>query len=104
MITTPDGDIYFNTKGNEGMATGGTGDVLSGIVGSLMAQGLLILNSAIIGVYIHGLAGDIAKDNYTSESLIATDLISSLPEAFKTLKATENRHIINALDLVKEES
>jgi NAD(P)H-hydrate epimerase len=65
------------------MATGGSGDVLTGIITGLMAQGLTPLSSAIAGVYLHGLAGDFALQKQSHESLIATDIIEHLGMAFK---------------------
>lgn len=88
-IATPDGDAYFNSTGNPGMAKGGSGDVLSGIIGALLARGLSPLNACIAGVYLHGLAGDFAAEIFSMESMAASDIISSLPEAFKQI---ENRY------------
>ena len=82
-ISTPTGNLYFNSTGNPGMATGGSGDVLTGIITGLMAQGLTPLSSAIAGVYLHGLAGDFALQKQSHESLIATDIIEHLGIAFK---------------------
>ncbi len=86
-----DGRFFFNTTGNESMASGGTGDVLSGIVGSFMAQGLAILDSAVISIFIHGLAGDHAKTLYTSPVVIASDLISNLNKAFRGVMYFDER-------------
>ena len=81
-----DGDrIYENTTGNEGMATGGSGDVLSGMISAFAAQGLETFDSAVAGVYLHGLAGDIAKEKNTVYSVIASDIIDNIPCAFKRL-------------------
>lgn len=85
-IATPGGEAYFNTTGNPGMAKGGSGDVLSGIIGGLLARGLQPLHAAAAGVYIHGLAGDIAAEKFSHESMTATDIINALPEAFKQIK------------------
>ncbi|MBK5279265.1 MAG: NAD(P)H-hydrate dehydratase, partial [Bacteroidia bacterium] len=84
-IATPDGKVYFNSTGNSGMATGGSGDVLTGILTGLLAQGYSAIDSALVGVYIHGLAGDIAAREKGKQSLIASDLIDFLPAAFKSL-------------------
>ena len=84
-ITTPDGNCYFNTTGNPGMATGGSGDVLTGIIAGLLAQGYPSFESCIIGVYIHGLAGDIALQEHGFEALIAGDIIKNLGKSFQTL-------------------
>lgn len=75
-------NLYTNSTGNPGMATGGTGDVLSGIIGSLIGQGFSAYDAAQLGVYIHGVAGDIAAKQKGETSMIATDLIDFLPEAF----------------------
>jgi NAD(P)H-hydrate epimerase len=82
-IATPDGKLYFNETGNPGMATGGTGDVLTGILTGLMAQGYSAVDAALIGVYVHGLAGDLAAAEKGMISLVASDLIDHLPAAFK---------------------
>ncbi len=78
-------ELFENSTGNEGMATGGSGDVLSGVISALSAQGLSPINSAVAGVYIHGLAGDFAKNKKTVYSMIASDIIENLPDAFKSL-------------------
>jgi NAD(P)H-hydrate epimerase len=75
--------IYTNTTGNPGMASGGTGDVLAGLLGALLAQRMDPFEAAVLGVYLHGLAGDLARDQVTEVSLIATDLLEFLPAAFR---------------------
>ncbi|MCE9540227.1 MAG: NAD(P)H-hydrate dehydratase, partial [Bacteroidetes bacterium] len=85
-ISCPNGDVYFNSTGNPGMATGGSGDVLTGIITSLMAQGYTSQQSCILGVYLHGLAGDFAAHEKSEESMIASDIIEYLSVAFKFLK------------------
>jgi hydroxyethylthiazole kinase-like uncharacterized protein yjeF len=85
-IATPEGITYFNSTGNPGMATGGTGDVLTGILTGLMAQGYSATEAAIMGVYIHGLSGDLAILELGMESLIASDIIKYLPAAFRQVK------------------
>ena len=82
-ISLPDGKIFFCTKGNPGMATAGSGDVLTGIITSLLAQGYPSEQAAIVGVYIHALAGDFAKKNVGETSLTASDIIDNLFYAFK---------------------
>ena len=84
-IACPSGDVYFNPTGNPGMATGGSGDVLTGILTGLLAQGYTAEQTAIMGVYLHGLAGDLAAREQGWSSLIAGDLIDFLPMAFKKL-------------------
>jgi len=91
-ITFPDGAYAFDTTGNPGMATGGSGDVLTGIIVSLLAQGLSPENAAITGVYIHGVAGDFAADRFGSESLIAGDIIRCLGAAFKQVRSNPFMH------------
>ncbi|MEK6715327.1 MAG: NAD(P)H-hydrate dehydratase [Candidatus Omnitrophota bacterium] len=76
-------NIYLNKTGNPGMATAGSGDVLSGIIGAFLAQGLDAFNSAKYGVYIHGLAGDLAAHEKTQLGMIASDIIEKIPAAIK---------------------
>ena len=76
--------VRVNQTGNSGMAKGGSGDVLAGIIASLTAQGMPLQNSASAGVYLHGLSGDIAAERYTRQCMTATDIIECLPEAFKS--------------------
>lgn len=77
-IATPDGNIYFNTTGNPGMATGGSGDVLTGIITGLLAQGYAPRDAALLGVYFHGLAGDRAADIHGQMAMLASDIIDNL--------------------------
>ncbi len=84
-ITSPDGRCFFNSTGNPGMATAGSGDVLTGIVLSLLSQGYEPLLAAIIGVFIHGTAGDLARDYLGEEALTASDIINNLGNAFLSL-------------------
>lgn len=82
----PDGSVIFNSTGNGGMATAGSGDVLTGIIVGLMARGYTVAEASILGAYLHGLAGDIAAETKGKESLIATDIIEALPKAFMALE------------------
>jgi ADP-dependent NAD(P)H-hydrate dehydratase / NAD(P)H-hydrate epimerase len=82
-IASPDGKLFFNSTGNPGMATGGSGDVLTGILTGLLAQGYSSLEASITGVYIHGLAGDLAARERGEISLIAGDIVDYLPDAFR---------------------
>lgn len=81
-VATPDGELYFNTTGNPGMATAGSGDVLTGVITGLLAQHYSTADAAILGVYLHGLAGDLAADKIGYEAMIAGDIIAHLGEAF----------------------
>ncbi|MDW7998255.1 MAG: NAD(P)H-hydrate dehydratase [Thermodesulfovibrio sp.] len=82
VIAEPQGRAYLNTTGNPGMATGGSGDVLTGIIASLIGQGLSPFYASLLGVYLHGLSGDIASRKKGFHGLIAGDIIEALPEAF----------------------
>ena len=85
-LCCPDGHIVFNSTGNAGMATGGSGDVLTGILTGLLARGYGRLNACVVGMYLHGLAGDIAAAEVGQESLIARDIIRCLPKAFMRMR------------------
>jgi NAD(P)H-hydrate epimerase len=89
-ITKPDGKVIFNSTGNPGMATGGSGDVLTGIILSLLTQGYTSENAAVLGVYLHGLAGDFAVSESCFESVIASDIISNIGKAFKKIQREES--------------
>ena len=84
-VITPEGECWYNMTGNAGMATGGSGDVLTGVITGLLAQGYTSNDAALLGVYLHGLAGDIAAKEYSQEAMIASDIINSLGAAFQTL-------------------
>jgi NAD(P)H-hydrate epimerase len=83
LIALPDGTVWVNVSGNPGMATGGTGDVLTGIIAGMMAQAEDVAMAVRAAVYLHGLAGDVAREKMGEASLIAGDVIANLPEAFK---------------------
>ncbi|HDM89664.1 MAG TPA: NAD(P)H-hydrate dehydratase, partial [candidate division WOR-3 bacterium] len=85
VIGTPGGFLWINTTGNPGLASGGTGDVLTGMIVSLLAQGVPPVESAIAGVYLHGLAGDLAAADLSEYSLMAGDLLDYIPEAINYL-------------------
>jgi hydroxyethylthiazole kinase-like uncharacterized protein yjeF len=91
MIALPDGKCFVNSTGNAGMATGGSGDVLTGLITSLLAQGYTSEHASIIAVYIHGLAGDLALEEQSQESLIAGDLIHFTGKAFKHVKKYQKK-------------
>ena len=83
LVASGKGDLYINKTGNPGMATAGSGDVLSGIIGAFLAQGLQAFSAAKYATYIHGLAGDIAAKEKTQIGLIASDIINRIPDALK---------------------
>ncbi|MBA4167701.1 MAG: NAD(P)H-hydrate dehydratase [Chitinophagaceae bacterium] len=85
LVATPGNIAHFNTTGNPGMATGGTGDVLTGVITGLIAQKYEPEHAAMLGVYLHGLAGDLAAADISEEALIAADVIDYLGKAYKTL-------------------
>ncbi|MFD2999930.1 NAD(P)H-hydrate dehydratase [Pontibacter toksunensis] len=85
-VGTPSGKVYFNTTGNSGMATGGTGDVLTGIITALVGQQYDLEEACILGVYVHGLAGDLALRTVGEIGMTASDLIDHLPKAFMCLQ------------------
>lgn len=85
-ISLPSGELYFNTSGNAGMATGGSGDVLTGIIGSLLAQGVPAEQAALLGVFVHGLAADLAVQKIAKASLLPSDIIEMLGKALLELK------------------
>ncbi|MCF8227073.1 MAG: NAD(P)H-hydrate dehydratase [Bacteroidales bacterium] len=91
-ISFPNGNYVFNTTGNPGMATGGSGDVLTGIIVSLLAQGMEPEDAAMTGVYLHGMAGDLAAEKNSAESMIAGDITKQLGAAFEKIKSKPFLH------------
>ena len=87
VIAAPDGRTAVNPTGNSGLGSGGTGDVLSGLIGGLLAQGMEPYAAACLGVYLHGLAGDIAAQQKTPRAMIATDVIDALSSAWREIEA-----------------
>lgn len=83
VVANPDGLVYINNTGNPGMATGGTGDALTGMIGGFLAQGFASLQAACLGVYLHGLAGDLAAKEKGEAGMIAGDLIEKIPQALQ---------------------
>lgn len=90
LIATSEGKLWINPTGNAGMATGGSGDVLSGIIGAFLARGMKPYEAAAAGVYIHGLSGDLAAGEQGEICLTAQDLIDYLPKAIKDMKVHNN--------------
>jgi len=88
IIANKEGEAYINVGDNSGMATGGSGDVLTGIICSLIAQGANNFSAAIAGVYIHSLAGDLARDIKGERGMIAGDILSQVPQAFLNIEGT----------------
>ncbi len=85
-VSSASGDLYFNSTGNAGMAKGGSGDVLTGIITSLLAQKYTPLHAALLGVYVHGLAGDLARNEFGATAMNASDIVAAQPAAFKRLE------------------
>jgi len=85
MIISPNSNVFFNSTGNAGMATAGSGDVLTGMISGLLAQNYLPFDAAIIGVFLHGLSGDLAANELGMSSLIASDIIDYIGQAYRVL-------------------
>jgi NAD(P)H-hydrate epimerase len=86
VIASPRGEVHINPSGNDGMASGGMGDVLSGVIGALMGQGLSGYHAAVLGAFLHGLAGDLAASEIGKAGMIASDVVTYLPKAFLALE------------------
>ena len=87
VVAAADGRVFLNPTGNPGMASGGTGDALTGMLGALLARRMAPVDALVCAVYLHGLAGDLAAARRGEESLIASDLIESIPDAFAALRS-----------------
>jgi ADP-dependent NAD(P)H-hydrate dehydratase / NAD(P)H-hydrate epimerase len=95
LIAQPDGTVWVNTTGNPGMATGGTGDILTGMTAGLIAQNPdRIAEAVIAAVHLHGLAGDVACESMGEHSLVATDLLAALPEAFRRTRQSARESLV----------
>jgi hydroxyethylthiazole kinase-like uncharacterized protein yjeF len=96
LVVRPDGEAWVNTTGNPGMATGGTGDILTGMVAGLMAQHSTEVFAAVLAaVHLHGLAGDVMCEKVGEHSLVATDLLQGLPEAFGRTRETAREKLVS---------
>jgi len=93
VTANPYGLSFLNLTGNHGMATGGSGDVLAGMIGAFLAQGMKGMDASAFGVYIHGLAGDIARKNMGAHAMMASDLIDALKEVWKGIEYAEHKSI-----------
>jgi NAD(P)H-hydrate epimerase len=94
LVAAPDGTVWVNPTGNPGMATGGTGDVLTGMVAGLIAQHpQRAFEAATLAVYLHGLAGDLACESVGENSLVATDLVRFLPQAFAAARDWKSEEV-----------
>lgn len=91
VIASPEGSYFINPTGNVGMASGGMGDVLTGMIGGFLAQGVSPLNSALFGVFLHGLCGDLAREELGEEVMIAGDILRYLPRAFQIIRFYRRR-------------
>ena len=85
VIATPEGHALVNSSGNPGMATAGTGDVLTGMISAFLAQGLTPRDASTLGVYLHGRMGDVAAEKKGTRSMVASDIIKEMPGMFKLL-------------------
>jgi len=81
VVAAPDGTVWINLTGNPGMAKGGSGDVLTGMTGAFLARGLEPLAALRAAVYLHGVAGDLARDRVGEEGMIASDIVEAIPRA-----------------------
>ncbi len=87
LIAEPGGRMALNPTGNNGLGAGGAGDVLSGLIGGLLAQGMAAYEAACLGAYVHGMAGDFAAERFSRRGMIARDVVGALPEAWLALEA-----------------
>jgi len=95
LVVQPDGEAWVNTTGNPGMSTGGTGDILTGMVAGMVAQNPKnALLAVLAAVHLHGLAGDVMRETIGEHSMVATDLLRGLPEAFRRTQATAREKFV----------
>ena len=90
VVASGDEGVFVNPAGSSGMATGGTGDVLTGLIGGLLAQGMTAHHAAMLGAYIHGIAGDHAAEQKTQRGMIARDVIECIPAAWRAIETKEH--------------
>lgn len=88
IVVSPSGEIYRNTTGNSALAKAGSGDVLAGMIAGLLAQKMNVFDASVLGVYLHGLAGDLAKENLSAYGVLASDTIRYIPLAIKNFLAS----------------
>ena len=94
LVPEPSGKVWVNVTGNPGMATGGMGDILTGLVAGMMAQSKSAILMVLAGVHLHGLAGDVGCESKGEASLIATDLLDALPEAFRRTREAAKSKVV----------
>jgi NAD(P)H-hydrate epimerase len=95
LVVQPDGEAWVNTTGNPGMSTGGTGDILTGMVAAMIAQNPKdALLAVCAAVHLHGLAGDLMRERVGEHSLVATDLLRGLPKAFRRAQRTARESFV----------
>ncbi|MDZ7333065.1 MAG: NAD(P)H-hydrate dehydratase [candidate division KSB1 bacterium] len=102
VVAAPSGDLFINSTGNPGMATGGSGDVLTGMIAGLLAQKLSPTDAALVGVYLHGLAGDLAAESLSQMGMIAGDICDYIPTAIKRLTSQAPRPATSPANLVSD--
>ena len=96
VVVRPDGEVWVCTTGNPGMSTGGTGDILTGMVAGLVAQHPQdVLSAVLAAVHLHGLAGDVMRETVGEHSMVATDLLRGLPEAFRRTRRTALEKLVS---------
>lgn len=100
VVADPQGECFINPTGNAGMASGGMGDILTGMIGGFLAQGVSPLHSALLGVFLHGLCGDLAKEEMGEEAMLAGDIVRFLPKAFQIVRAyrRQRKRCVKLLD------
>jgi NAD(P)H-hydrate epimerase len=100
LVVQPDGEAWVNTTGNPGMSTGGTGDILTGMVAGMLAQNVTAQNTnealtaVCAAVHLHGLAGDVMRERVGEHSMVATDLLLGLPEAFRRAQTSAVEKVV----------